>query len=69
MIDDRTAHLALPLPHPDNLLDEDVQRLRQAIAGLEDAFVRQDARIAAGESALLDAMRRQRLRVFHRFDF
>lgn len=33
--DNRTGHLNLPLPHQDNLLEEDVQRLRDAISGLD----------------------------------
>ena len=36
MIDDRTPAQALPLPHPQNLLQEDVPRLRQALALLDE---------------------------------
>lgn len=44
MIDQRTTNLALPLPHPDNWIDEDVVRLRGAFALLDhhlslDAFI------------------------------
>lgn len=35
MIDDRTSHLNLPLPHKDNLLEEDVERLRDAFDALD----------------------------------
>ena len=36
MIDDRTPAQALPLPHPQNLLQEDVPRLRLALALLDE---------------------------------
>lgn len=35
MIDQRTTNLGLPLPHPDNWLDEDVPRIRDAFALLD----------------------------------
>lgn len=35
MHDERTALLRLPLPHPDNALDEDVERLRAALTALD----------------------------------
>lgn len=35
MHDERTALLRLPLPHPDNTLDEDVERLRAALTALD----------------------------------
>lgn len=35
MIDQRTTNLGLPLPHPDNWLDEDVPRLRSAFSLLD----------------------------------
>jgi hypothetical protein len=38
MPDDTTAHLGLPLPHPDNLLSEDVGRLRDALSAIDGAF-------------------------------
>lgn len=38
MIDDRTSHLSLPLPHRDNELGVDVERLRQALSGVDDKF-------------------------------
>lgn len=37
MRDERTANLRLPLPHPENALDEDVERLRAAIIGVDTA--------------------------------
>ncbi|MCL2344809.1 MAG: hypothetical protein FWC58_03020 [Desulfobulbus sp.] len=45
MHDDKTAHLALPLPHPGNALDVDCLRLRYALATL-------DSKVAALMSAL-----------------
>ena len=47
MIDDRTPYLDLPLPHPDNLLSEDVGRLRQAVITLDAGFQEQAATVAA----------------------
>ncbi len=46
MIDDRTPYLDLPLPHPDNLLSEDVLRLRQAVVSLDTGFQEQAALVA-----------------------
>lgn len=34
-IDNRTAHFNLPLPNVDNALTDDVQRLRDAITGID----------------------------------
>lgn len=36
MHDDKTAHLALPLPHPGNRIEVDVLRLRAAFAAIDD---------------------------------
>ena len=35
MIDQRTTNLTLPLPHPENWIDEDVVRLRSAFGLLD----------------------------------
>ena len=45
MIDDRTPYLDLPLPHPDNLLSEDVGRLRQAVVSLDTGFQEQASQV------------------------
>lgn len=37
MIDEKTPNLGLPLPHPTNKLNEDVDRLRDALALLDGA--------------------------------
>ncbi|WGG48831.1 hypothetical protein [Rugamonas sp. DEMB1] len=37
MINQSTPHLQLPLPHPDNQLDDDVARLRAALTALDGA--------------------------------
>lgn len=37
-INDRTARLSLPLPHVNNLLEDDVGRLREALTTLDTAF-------------------------------
>jgi hypothetical protein len=47
MIDDRTGHLNLPLPHPDNLLKNDVNRIREAVTGLDSAIQNQDSSVSA----------------------
>lgn len=43
MINDRTPHLALTLPHPDNDLADDVLRLRTALLGLDGKLAAIDA--------------------------
>ncbi|MCL2458958.1 MAG: hypothetical protein FWF31_09000, partial [Desulfobulbus sp.] len=53
MQDDRTQHLNLPLPHKDNTLDEDLPRLRAALAGLDDAAGQ--AAAAQGRYQTIDA--------------
>lgn len=50
-MDDQTDHLALPLPHPEHLMVEDVVRLREALLKLDSVISRraQDSvEIAAG---------------------
>ena len=48
-IDNKTKHLNLPLPHEDNLLEEDVLRLREAFSGL-DAHAEQTEDALAGKA-------------------
>ncbi|WP_072281634.1 hypothetical protein [Rappaport israeli] len=38
MIDERTPHNNLPLPNQQNLLSEDVERIRTAIGGIDEAL-------------------------------
>lgn len=38
MINETTTHLGLALPHPSNTLEDDVLRLRSAIAGVDSAL-------------------------------
>ncbi|NCC85404.1 MAG: hypothetical protein EOM03_14930 [Clostridia bacterium] len=47
MIDDRTPYLDLPLPHPDNLLTDDVLRLREALVAVDTGFGQQRAEVQA----------------------
>ena len=42
MIDEKTTYLKLPLPHPDNLLEDDVLRLRETLQGLDANAKTQD---------------------------
>lgn len=39
MIDERTASLDLPLPHPSNMLSEDVERIRSALTTIDSAVM------------------------------
>lgn len=56
MIDDKTTELQLPLPHPDNQLEQDVIRLRQALAEIDGAMaaVVQALAVKADADDLLD---------------
>lgn len=64
MIDDRTPNLNLPLPHAENLLIDDVGRLREALSGLDAWFGTQRSEVQAAlsqtrsevETALADAI-------------
>lgn len=69
MIDERTPNLSLPLPHPENLLEEDVGRIRQALAMTDAALAEQQAQRSAGDAQLAQRLRQLRLRQFHRMDF
>ncbi len=55
IVDDRTEHLDLPLPHWDNLLWDDVIRLRKALVVL-DAKVRLLDELLASDDVGLDAL-------------
>ena len=57
MTDRKTEHYALPLPHPENQLAEDVGRIQLAFAGV-DAALHETARTA--DAAMADAARAQR---------
>ncbi|WP_165071093.1 hypothetical protein, partial [Desulfovibrio sp. ZJ200] len=47
MPDEKTPHLNLPLPHADNLLEEDVLRLREALALVDGSAAQTAADLAA----------------------
>jgi hypothetical protein len=49
MIDDRTQYLSLPLPHKDNLLEDDVLRLREAFSALDEDALAKNGQIAAAK--------------------
>ena len=60
MADDKTTHYKLPLPSAENLLSEDVGRLRDSLSGIDtelhtEAKARADA-IAAANKARTDAI-------------
>ena len=52
MIDESTSYLGLPLPHADNLLEEDVLRLREALSRLDVKSESVDRVVAAFDAAL-----------------
>lgn len=54
-IDDRTEHLSLPLPHPDNQLSEDVGRLRTSLSDLDGAVNQLSEEKLAKNAAAADA--------------
>ena len=55
MIDDRTSHLSLPLPHAENFLAEDVERMRQAWNAVDAKFQALDT-LLQSDDATLDAL-------------
>ena len=52
MIDQRTAHAALPLPHPNNELQQDVLRLRQALELIDTRLANLDHKLQSDDTAL-----------------
>ena len=52
MIDEKTTYLKLPLPHPDNLLEDDVLRLRETLQGLDANAKTQDDALKAQSDGL-----------------
>lgn len=52
MIDEKTSYLELPLPHADNLLEEDVLRLRNALSIVDVKSESVDRVVAAFDAAL-----------------
>lgn len=59
MFDDKTANFAIPLPHQQNTLEEDVHRLRAALTAIDASLQSLEARLqqrgAANGLASLDA--------------
>lgn len=51
-MDDRTDHLDLPLPHPDNSLAEDVIRIRDAFTVLDQKIAALDALLTSDDLTL-----------------
>ena len=56
MIDERTPNFDLPLPHPENLLTEDVARLRQALSGIDGELASVGAQLAGVAQSLSSAV-------------
>jgi hypothetical protein len=52
MYDDKTPHLALPLPHPGNPLEVDVLRLRAALDLLDTRLFALDELLAVEDDSL-----------------
>lgn len=55
MVDQKTAHLKLPLPHTDNSLDQDCSRIRQSLTALDSHAQSADAALAAHDERLNNA--------------
>ena len=55
MVDQKTAHLKLPLPHTDNSLDQDCSRIRQSLSALDSHAQSADAALAAHDERLNSA--------------
>lgn len=55
MVDQKTAHLKLPLPHTDNSLDQDCSRIRQSLTALDSHAQSADAALAAHDERLNSA--------------
>lgn len=45
MFDDKTANFAIPLPHQQNTLEEDVHRLRAALTAIDASLQSLEARL------------------------
>jgi hypothetical protein len=58
-----------PLPHPEQLLSEDVLNLREAITRIDADVAAQEASTQQGQDQLAERLHRQQLRVFHQFGF
>lgn len=52
VVNETTAHLALPLPHPSNQLEDDVLRLRTTINGIDAKFALLDTLLASNDPSL-----------------
>lgn len=68
-MDDATSHRSYPLPHPDNMLDEDVLRLRDALSQIDADVAQQQTATTNMATDFLQKLNRQRLRAFHQFGF
>ncbi|AOT09352.1 hypothetical protein [Pseudoalteromonas luteoviolacea] len=61
MIDDKTLSYALPLPHSDNLLQQDVERIRQAIIDIDQLLYMQTNLDQQQDTLLNEKLRRVKL--------
>jgi hypothetical protein len=68
MSEERTPR-GYPLPHPEHLLSEDVLNLREALTRIDADVAAQEAAAQQAQDQLTERLRRQHLRVLHRFDF
>lgn len=55
LTDDRTVNSNLPLPHKDNLLDDDVERLRSAFTAL-DADLQEEVQTLTANQTVVDLL-------------
>ncbi|TMN89469.1 hypothetical protein CWB73_00930 [Pseudoalteromonas phenolica] len=61
MVDNKTTYFQLPLPHPENLLQQDVYRIAQSIDGIDNEL-HQQAMLKQQQAQLLnERLRRVKL--------
>lgn len=57
MVNQKTDHLQLPLPSPDNLLSDDVQRLRGALVQIDQNAAQNHAQFETVTADIADGAR------------
>ncbi|KZN34948.1 hypothetical protein [Pseudoalteromonas luteoviolacea] len=61
MTDDKTPFYSLPLPHPDNLLQQDVLRIKYALTGVDRLMYMQTNLRRQQDELLNEKLRRVKL--------
>ncbi len=60
MVNDQTEHLGLPLPSPDNMLSDDVLRLRGSLVKLDQEAASNQQKFTDANTAIEDGARTTR---------